>query len=116
MVRFRNAVGKEPIKNWYVYGDDAIAFSRGAKGFIALNAGKDRMKLIVQTGLPAGKYCDVITGNIESKTINTTKPWDNNSNYHSELIQAMVHVVVWCTRWMRKEKRKSISMLGHQIL
>lgn len=41
-----------------------IAFSRGARGFIAFNGqfGQD-MTVKLQTGLPSGNYCDVISGN-----------------------------------------------------
>ncbi|XP_011866201.1 PREDICTED: alpha-amylase A-like [Vollenhovia emeryi] len=63
MVQFRNLVNGEVIANWWSNGKNQIAFSRGAKGFVAFNVEGDlREKL--QTGLPAGTYCDVITGNV----------------------------------------------------
>jgi alpha-amylase len=37
MVRFHNTVMGEPIQDWWDNGNDAIAFSRGNKGFIAIN-------------------------------------------------------------------------------
>lgn len=41
-----------------------IAFSRGARGFIAFNGQfGQNMTVKLQTGLPAGTYCDVISGN-----------------------------------------------------
>ncbi|XP_018392240.1 PREDICTED: alpha-amylase 1-like [Cyphomyrmex costatus] len=63
MVQFRNLVNGEKIQNWWSNGKNQIAFSRGAKGFVAFNIEGDlREKL--QTGLPAGTYCDVITGEV----------------------------------------------------
>ncbi|XP_074599614.1 alpha-amylase-like [Brevipalpus obovatus] len=67
MVKFRNFVGNEPVQNWITHNDDAISFSRGNKGFIAMNIGNGNLNAkTVPTGLPAGNYCDIITGNIES--------------------------------------------------
>ncbi|XP_029173183.1 alpha-amylase A-like [Nylanderia fulva] len=63
MVEFRNLVNNEPLQNWWSDGNNQIAFSRGSKGFVAFAVEGDlREKL--QTGLPRGTYCDVITGDI----------------------------------------------------
>lgn len=63
MVLFRNLVKDEPLENWWSNGKNQIAFSRGRKGFVAFTVEGDlREKL--QTGLPAGTYCDVITGEV----------------------------------------------------
>ncbi|XP_071555474.1 alpha-amylase A-like [Temnothorax nylanderi] len=63
MVKFRNLVNGEKLKNWWSNGKNQIAFSRGDKGFVAFNVEGDlREKL--QTGLPPGTYCDVITGDV----------------------------------------------------
>ncbi|XP_052747661.1 alpha-amylase 2-like isoform X1 [Galleria mellonella] len=62
MVAFRNAVGKETIRNWWDNGHNQIAFSRGNKGFIAFNVEGRKLNETLQTGLPPGNYCDVITG------------------------------------------------------
>lgn len=59
MVAFRNAVvgtKKENIFNQ----NNQIAFSRGNKGFFAM-ARDGYMDETLQTGLPAGEYCDLIT-------------------------------------------------------
>ncbi|XP_029680697.1 alpha-amylase A-like [Formica exsecta] len=63
MVQFRNLVNDEPVENWWSDGNNQIAFSRGSKGFIALNVEGD-LREQLQTGLPAGTYCDVITGDV----------------------------------------------------
>ncbi|XP_049948012.1 alpha-amylase 1-like [Schistocerca serialis cubense] len=64
MVGFRNNAGTTAMSNWWDNGNYQIAFSRGNTGFIAINneANSD-LKQTLQTGLPAGSYCDVISGN-----------------------------------------------------
>ncbi|WP_369222281.1 alpha-amylase family protein [Streptomyces sp. R39] len=59
MVAFRNAVRGEPMTNWWDDGADAIAFGRGAKGYVAINHEPGSLTRTYQTSLPAGTYCDV---------------------------------------------------------
>ncbi|MFJ2903438.1 alpha-amylase family protein [Streptomyces sp. NPDC087212] len=59
MVAFRNATRGEPLTNWWDDGADAIAFGRGAKGYVALNHESSSQSRTYQTSLPAGTYCDV---------------------------------------------------------
>ncbi|KOV61788.1 glycosidase [Streptomyces sp. NRRL WC-3618] len=59
MVAFRNAVRGEAVTNWWDNGGDAIAFGRGAKGFVAINHESSGPSRTYQTSLPAGTYCDV---------------------------------------------------------
>ncbi|GAB6030326.1 Alphaamylase [Chamberlinius hualienensis] len=66
MVGFRNAVDGTDIANWWSGSDYSIAFSRGNKGFLAINNESFDMNANLQTGLPAGTYCDVISGNVQS--------------------------------------------------
>ena len=40
MIAFRNYVNGTKVADWQDDGGDNIAFSRGAKGFIAINNGK----------------------------------------------------------------------------
>lgn len=63
MVAFKNTVGSAAVANWWDNGDNQIAFSRGNRGFIIFN-GQYRVDLNVhiQTGLPAGTYCDLASG------------------------------------------------------
>ncbi|XP_073957016.1 alpha-amylase-like isoform X2 [Choristoneura fumiferana] len=78
MVAFRNAVKDTQIKNWWNNGNNQIAFSRGDKGFIAFNLeGKD-LNATLQTGLPLGLYCDVITGKRQGNECSGTKVSVNN--------------------------------------
>ncbi|MFH8985432.1 alpha-amylase [Streptomyces varsoviensis] len=60
MVGFRNAVADAPLANWWDDGRGAIAFSRGDKGFVALNNGDTAVSRTFATGLPAGTYRDVV--------------------------------------------------------
>ena len=53
----------EPLQNWWTNSPGRFAFSRGSKGFIA--ASKDGyMNENVNTGLPDGKYCNIISGDV----------------------------------------------------
>lgn len=65
MVAFRNIVGNSSLENWWTGDKDQIAFSRGNLAFIAFNAGSNHLKQKLSTGLPPGKYCDVISGEVK---------------------------------------------------
>ncbi len=62
MVGFRRAVAGTPIADWWDNGANAIAFSRGDRGFVAINMEATALPLDVATRLPAGTYCDALTG------------------------------------------------------
>ncbi|XP_041506695.1 pancreatic alpha-amylase-like isoform X1 [Microtus oregoni] len=62
MVAFRNVVNGQPLSNWWDNGSNQVAFSRGNKGFIVFNNDDWSLSTTLQTGLPAGTYCDVISG------------------------------------------------------
>lgn len=87
MARFRNAVAFQPVQNWWDNGNNQIAFSRGSRGkkiflknllfyllklnktflgFLAINNDDTGLNEWLQSGLPAGQYCDVISGNLEN--------------------------------------------------
>jgi alpha-amylase len=59
MVEFRRVTAGEPVINWWDEGDHRVAFGRGDKGFVAINDTGEPMREILQTGLPAGIYCDI---------------------------------------------------------
>lgn len=62
MVGWRNAVGTANVNFWQ-NGDNnnRIAFNRGNKGYIAMNRDDNASwSTKLQTGLPAGNYCNVI--------------------------------------------------------
>uniref|UniRef100_A0A336MEQ5 Alpha-amylase n=1 Tax=Culicoides sonorensis TaxID=179676 RepID=A0A336MEQ5_CULSO len=63
MIQFRNKVENSLIKHWWDNGDKQIAFEREAKGFIAFNLQPDTdLVQEFKTTLPAGTYCDIISG------------------------------------------------------
>lgn len=67
MIQFRNKAGNTSIEHWWDNGDKQIAFARQGKGFIAFNLDPDTdMNQELATGLPAGTYCDIISGSKSS--------------------------------------------------
>lgn len=62
MVGWHNASGTAPVANWWTDGSNAIAFSRGSAAWVAINAEIGPVTETFSTGLPAGTYCDVISG------------------------------------------------------
>lgn len=63
MIEFRKLVGQSPTVNIHkaagVYG-----FEREGLGYFLANVSKDAYSVKVKTGLPAGEYCDIISGGI----------------------------------------------------
>src|SRR5205814_6329719 len=63
MVEFRNVTDSAFfVSNWWSNGNNQIAFSRGNKGFVAINREGGTLSRSLQTGMPAGLYCDVFSG------------------------------------------------------
>lgn len=62
MVGFRRAVAGTDLSRWWDNGASAIAFSRGDRGFVAINREATSVTAAVSTGLAAGTYCDLLTG------------------------------------------------------
>ncbi|MFN2637918.1 MAG: alpha-amylase family protein [Gemmatimonadaceae bacterium] len=68
MVRFRRAVAGTDQNHWWDNGSNAIAFSRGNVGFVAINRESSTLTATIPTGLAAGTYCDLLTGGINGST------------------------------------------------
>ena len=49
------------VTNLWDNGKDQIAFSLGDRGFIAINNDNVPLQATLQTSLPPGVYCDIIT-------------------------------------------------------
>lgn len=62
MVGFRRVAGAANISHWWDNGANAIAFSRGDRGFVAINREGAAVSITVSTGLAPGVYCDALTG------------------------------------------------------
>jgi len=63
MVGFRNATRGTAVTNWWSNGGDQIAFGRGSNGYVVFNTDGNSLTRTFQTSLPAGTYCDVMSGN-----------------------------------------------------
>ncbi|MFE6227744.1 MULTISPECIES: carbohydrate-binding module family 20 domain-containing protein [unclassified Streptomyces] len=63
MVAFRNTARGEAVSNWWDNGNNAIAFGRGSKAYVAINHESSALTRTFQTSLPAGTYCDVQSDN-----------------------------------------------------
>lgn len=66
MVDFRNVVANAAVTGWWDNGRNQIAFCRGNRGFVAFNNQNDALNRQMQTCLPAGRYCDVISGQVQT--------------------------------------------------
>ncbi|XP_050028738.2 pancreatic alpha-amylase-like [Dermacentor andersoni] len=62
LVELHNVAGFSPVTNWWDNGYHAIAFGRGNATFVVINNEDFRLDVILQTSLPPGTYCDVISG------------------------------------------------------
>ena len=62
MVGFRRYVAGTDFADFASDGANAISFSRGSKGFVAINRDATSYHFSVATGLAAGTYCDLLTG------------------------------------------------------
>ncbi|MFJ8546415.1 carbohydrate-binding module family 20 domain-containing protein [Streptomyces sp. NPDC093586] len=62
MVGFRNTAGSAAVTDWWDNGNNAIAFGRGSKAYVAINHESGSLTRTFQTSLPAGTYCDVQSG------------------------------------------------------
>jgi alpha-amylase len=65
MVAFRNNTAQAFFtSNFWSNGNNQMAFSRGDKGFVAINREGGTLSRSFQTGMAAGSYCDVISGDM----------------------------------------------------
>jgi alpha-amylase len=62
LVGWHNYAGAAPQANWYDDAVNLIAFSRGNRAWIAINNETAPVTRTFATGLPRGRYCDVIHG------------------------------------------------------
>jgi alpha-amylase len=62
MLAFRRASAGEAVTNEWDDGGDALAFGRGAKGFVVINNGASALHRTFATSLPGGAYCDIYGG------------------------------------------------------
>jgi alpha-amylase len=94
MVGFRKVVAGTVIANWWDNGANAVAFSRGDKGFVAINRESSALNVTVATGLAAGTYCDRITGGLVGGTCAGTSIVVDGSGITDLQLAAMSAVAV----------------------
>ena len=83
---FRRVVAGTDVNHWWDNGANAIAFSRGGKGFVAINREGTPLSVTVPTGLPPGDYCDRITGGlVNGSCVGTTITVDGAGNIQLQL-------------------------------
>jgi alpha-amylase len=58
MVAWRSIAGSASPQHWFVEGGDRMAFARGP-AFVALNRKNQTWNVRLQTGMPAGRYCNI---------------------------------------------------------
>jgi alpha-amylase len=81
MVGWHNYVGDAPVANWYDDGVNLIAFSRGNRGWIAINNEANAISRTFATGLRGGTYCDLIhSSDIDGPCAGHTVTVDANGN------------------------------------
>ena len=73
MIAFRRAVAGADVNRTWDNGGNAIAFSRGDKGFVAINRESQTVTAPIATGMAAGSYCDVLTGGKSGATCAGTR-------------------------------------------
>jgi len=62
MVAFRKVVAGSDVNHWWDDGANAIAFSRGDKGFVAINREGVPVDTTLTTGMAPGTYADALSG------------------------------------------------------
>lgn len=62
MVKFRSTTSGQGVSNFVTGTVNQIAFSRGTKGYVAINNDGAAWSRTFQTSLPAGVYCNVAHG------------------------------------------------------
>jgi alpha-amylase len=62
MVALRNTAAGAGVTNWWSNGSNQVAFGRGSAAYVAFNRSGSALTRTFQTSLPAGTYCDVMTG------------------------------------------------------
>lgn len=63
-VAFRKSLSGTDANTFWDDGTDAVAFSRGTQGFVAINNGTSAITRTIPSNLPAGAYCDLLTGGL----------------------------------------------------
>jgi alpha-amylase len=106
MVGFRNATAdKFFVSDYWDNGNNQMAWGRGGAGFVAINMEGYNLDKDLNTGMPAGVYCDIINGDFDAATKSCsgeTISVNDNGTAHFKVYPrngAAIHInaVVQCT-------------------
>ncbi|WP_028046651.1 alpha-amylase family protein [Cellulomonas sp. URHE0023] len=61
MLGWRAVAAEAPVSDPWHRGE-GVAFGRGDRAFVVVNAGDEQLTVDLATSLPDGRYCDVLTG------------------------------------------------------
>ncbi len=68
MISFREYTAGEKVIDWWTNDFNQFAFARGRKGFVAFNNENTTLQRKLSTHLLPGRYCDIISGDFDSKS------------------------------------------------
>lgn len=95
MVPFRNLLADATtLNNWWSNKGGQVAYGRGHKGFVVVNTESVTMDTWLQTGLPAGRYCDVVNSNYNYDNGNCTDDVVRVGNWIDVGSDGMAHFVL----------------------
>ena len=99
LVHFRKVVAGTDQNHWWDDGANAIAFSRGALGFVAISREDTAVAANVSTAMAAGSYCDLLTGGRTGSTcVGTTVTVDSTGTIALSLAANMAVAIDTATR------------------
>ena len=99
MVAFRKLVAGTDVNHWWDDGANAIAFSRGAKGFVAISRESTVVDTTLTTGMPPGTYCDILTGGlVATACAGTAVAVDSTGAVHVHLASNTALAIDFATR------------------
>lgn len=69
MVEFRNRADGQPVTGWTRISPSAIAFSRGDRGFLAMNIGTSAVEATVSTKLLPGRFRNILNNDMGAAAV-----------------------------------------------
>lgn len=88
MVGLRNAAAGTGVTNWWSNGSNQIAFGRGSAAYVAFNRSGSALTRTFQTSLPAGTYCDVMSGDFTNGSCTGTSYQVNSAGQVTATVPA----------------------------
>ena len=95
MVEFRNVTSSAfSLDHWWDNGSNQIAFSRLNRGFVAINGESYPLNEWLRTGLPAGVYCDVVSGGRQNGSCSGRMVTVNEAGYANIVLQQLDAIAI----------------------